>query len=344
MRISSSSGPAHTTLRSDAQASRLSAAGRRDLYQRVLGAPGGAIDAVKPNREFEDLWLRFVSSVAQQGGRGTPALNAQTLTRPSVAAAARALASQAGPLVGAAFAARDACQIIDQVNETQLGGAAHHARYRTLAEAGGAILEWLARHGDAAHAPDGTDVDLLAAVDRWLAVTGAPDAEVGSFAQPRETVAAWSRYLHAAVGLEEDAGQRKAPPRIAALFSGSSGTGKTLAAHWLAGSLDVDVFRVDLGQVVKRYIGETEKNLEAAFRDAQQSGSVLLFDEADALFGKRSEVKDGHDRYANLDVNDLLQRIESFAGVAILTTHSSGWIDPAVLARFKVVAFPIPPH
>ena len=108
---------------------------------------------------------------------------------------------------------------------------------------------------------------------------------------------------------------------LTALFAGASGTGKTMAAEILAAELDLDLYQVDLASVVSKYIGETEKNLRAIFDGAEQSGAILLFDEADALFGKRSEVRDSHDRYANLEISYLLQQMESYRGVAILTTN-----------------------
>ena len=128
---------------------------------------------------------------------------------------------------------------------------------------------------------------------------------------------------------------------VRALLNGSSGTGKTLAARVLAGALNKDLYRLDLAAVVNKYIGETEKNLDAVFAEAEQSGAVLLFDEAEALFGKRSDVKDSHDRYANVDVSYLLQRIEAFDGVAILTSNLRSNIDEAFLRRLHfVVEFP----
>ena len=108
---------------------------------------------------------------------------------------------------------------------------------------------------------------------------------------------------------------------MTALFAGESGTGKTLAAEVLANELGLDLYRIDLAAIVSKYIGETEKNLRRVFDAAEASGAVLLFDEADALFGKRGEVKDAHDRYANLEVAYLLQRMESYRGLAILTTN-----------------------
>jgi len=130
---------------------------------------------------------------------------------------------------------------------------------------------------------------------------------------------------------------------ITALFSGPSGTGKTLAAEVLASALSLDLYRVDLSQVVSKYIGETEKNLRRVFDAAEEGAAVLLFDEADALFGKRSDVKDSHDRYANIEVSYLLQRMEAYRGLAILTTNMKNAIDPAFLRRIQFVGqFPFP--
>jgi hypothetical protein len=130
---------------------------------------------------------------------------------------------------------------------------------------------------------------------------------------------------------------------ISALFAGPSGTGKTMAAEVLANELRLDLFRIDLSQVVSKYIGETEKNLRRVFDAAEKGGAILLFDEADALFGKRSEVKDSHDRYANIEVSYLLQRMEAYHGLAILTTNLSKALDAAFLRRLRfVVHFPSP--
>ena len=130
---------------------------------------------------------------------------------------------------------------------------------------------------------------------------------------------------------------------VAALFAGPSGTGKTLAAEVIAHALQLDLYRVELSAVVSKYIGETEKNLHRIFEVAEQSGAVLLFDEADALFGKRSEVRDARDRYANLEVSYLLQRIERYQGLAVLTTNLRESLDEAFARRLRVVvsfAFP----
>jgi hypothetical protein len=130
---------------------------------------------------------------------------------------------------------------------------------------------------------------------------------------------------------------------ISALFAGASGTGKTMAAEVLASELRLDLYRIDLSAVVSKYIGETEKNLRRVFDAAEVGGAILLFDEADALFGKRSEVKDSHDRYANIEVSYLLQRMESYRGLAILTTNMKSALDSAFLRRIRfIVQFPFP--
>ena len=141
-------------------------------------------------------------------------------------------------------------------------------------------------------------------------------------------------------------GFRRRLPRgqgVAALFAGPPGTGKTMAAEALAAALGQDLYRIDLSAVVSKYIGETEKNLAVAFAEAERASAVLLFDEADALFGKRTEVRDAHDRYANLEVNYLLQRVETFTGLAILATNRGSAIDDAFLRRLRFsIRFQVP--
>jgi SpoVK/Ycf46/Vps4 family AAA+-type ATPase len=130
---------------------------------------------------------------------------------------------------------------------------------------------------------------------------------------------------------------------ISALFAGPSGTGKTTAAEAIARELKLDLYRIDLSSVVSKYIGETEKNLRRVFDAAEGGGAILLFDEADALFGKRSDVKDSHDRHANIEVSYLLQRMEEYRGLAILTTNLKGSLDSAFLRRIRfVVQFSFP--
>ncbi|MDB4895043.1 MAG: family ATPase, partial [Firmicutes bacterium] len=130
---------------------------------------------------------------------------------------------------------------------------------------------------------------------------------------------------------------------ISALFAGGSGTGKTLAAEAVATKLGLDVYRIDLSAVVSKYIGETEKNLAHVFDAAEESHALLFFDEADALFGKRTEVKDAHDRYANIEINYLLQRMEAFDGLTVLATNRVEDLDEAFKRRLSFqISFPMP--
>jgi SpoVK/Ycf46/Vps4 family AAA+-type ATPase len=127
------------------------------------------------------------------------------------------------------------------------------------------------------------------------------------------------------------------------LFSGPPGTGKTMAAEVIANDLGLDLYKIDLSQVVSKYIGETEKNLDRIFAAAEDANAILFFDEADALFGKRSEVKDAHDRYANIEVGYLLQKMEEYEGIAILATNLKGHLDEAFARRMQaIVEFPFP--
>ena len=123
---------------------------------------------------------------------------------------------------------------------------------------------------------------------------------------------------------------------VTALFAGPSGCGKTMAAQVLARSLDLELYRVDLAGVVSKYIGETEKNLRTVFDACQRAPVLLLFDEADALFGKRTQVKDAHDRFANIEIDYLLQRMEQFDGLAVLATNRKADLDSAFLRRLQV--------
>ncbi len=172
----------------------------------------------------------------------------------------------------------------------------------------------------------------------WDDIVLPPDG----LAQLREITA---RARHQSTVLERWGFGRKHARRavLTALFAGQPGTGKTMAAEIIAGALGLELYRIDLAAVVSKYIGETEKNLEQVFRAADQGDAVLLFDEADALFGKRSEVRDAHDRYANVEVAYLLQRLEAYDGLAILTTNMRGSMDEAFVRRLDfVLEFPMP--
>jgi ATP-dependent 26S proteasome regulatory subunit len=214
----------------------------------------------------------------------------------------------------------------------------------------------------AAMARERPDDVLLSSTDLWQACRAQVGGQVGALAERLAPCHAWddivlpddlARQLReladqvaARAQVYEGWGFGKRMPRgrgIGALFSGPSGTGKTMAAEILANHLQLDLYRTDLAGVVSKYIGETEKNLRKVFDAAEQSGAILFFDEADALFGKRSEVRDSHDRYANIEVNYLLQRMEEYRGLAILCTNRRAALDRAFLRRLRfVVEFPFP--
>jgi ATPase family associated with various cellular activities (AAA) len=162
----------------------------------------------------------------------------------------------------------------------------------------------------------------------------------------RELLQSISAYLRHRDRVLSDWGYEKAVARtqgLKVLFAGESGTGKTMAAQVLAAELGLEIFRVDLATIVSKYIGETEKNLDRIFGAAEGSNAILFFDEADALFGKRSEVSDSHDRYANIEVAYLLQKMEGYAGAVILATNFRRNIDDAFVRRLDfVIDFPFP--
>jgi len=209
---------------------------------------------------------------------------------------------------------------------------------------------------------DAVAAEVAAGVGLWAACRHRPRADVGALARVRSARARWDELVLPARQLEQlralaaavrhrttvlDAwgfGARSDRGRgTTALFAGDSGTGKTFAAEVIAHDLDLDLVHVDLSQVVDKYLGETEKRLARLFDAAEDGGMVLLFDEADALFGRRSEVKDSHDRYANVEVGYLLQRLEAFGGLAVLTTNARSALDPAFTRRLAVVVdFPYP--
>ncbi|MFD7816106.1 ATP-binding protein [Streptomyces sp. NPDC059785] len=165
-----------------------------------------------------------------------------------------------------------------------------------------------------------------------------PDAQLNQILEIASAFRAWPRIAES-WGFARSA----AHGGVKALFTGEPGTGKTMSAEIVTGMLGLELLKVDLSQVVSKWVGETEKNMEAAFRQAEESHAVLLFDEADSLFGKRGEVKHGTDRYANLEVGYLLQRLEESDGLVILTSNLKDNIDPAFTRRFHfVVHFPRP--
>src|SRR5207244_797328 len=176
-----------------------------------------------------------------------------------------------------------------------------------------------------------------------------PAVAFGDLVLPPETleqlreILTRSRQRERVLDLWKMAGPASRRRGLTALFAGPSGTGKTMAAEVLSGELGLDLYTVDLATVVDKYVGETEKNLDRIFAEAERVNGVLLFDEADALFGKRSEVRDAHDRYANVEVAYLLQRMELFEGIAILATNLRANLDEAFARRLDVlVDFPEP--
>lgn len=207
-----------------------------------------------------------------------------------------------------------------------------------------------------------TDDDRGLMDDLYAAARAVSSPDLGSYAQrivPRHT---WEdiilpqdqlaqlhelcdqfRYRHVVYDTWAMGGRSPLGRGLSALFAGPSGTGKTLAAEVIAGELALDLFKIDLSGIVSKYVGETEKNLERIFAQARHANAILLFDEADALFGKRSETKDAHDRYANIEISYLLQKVEEYDGVVILTSNLQQNLDEAFLRRLHfVVAFPMP--
>ena len=375
---------------------RLSAQERSELYFRALGSRPGSAKVAEPNREFHTLWLRLVTSVAMFNRRQDAVVPGKSSAALHVWRAARALSANASahgagliaavrrlsadanalravleaPDIQQALGARNMWQVIERIASRELGGAVNVQRFRSLAQSGSSILQWLADHSDELNKPEPLVTDppprvaeLIDAVESWLASSGASQGTTDGEAEPTSVAAvAASRIdlqaladelmritgLHGVLSRLEgmSASQDQAqPPGIVTLFCGAAGTGKTLGAHALAAKASRDLVRVDLGQIVSKYIGETEKNLDAILSHAEQSGSLLLFDEADALFGRRTEVKDAHDRYANVDVDALMRRLQAHQGVIILesnvtpTPADDDWKDRLV----QVVRFPLPP-
>jgi hypothetical protein len=158
-----------------------------------------------------------------------------------------------------------------------------------------------------------------------------------------EEIVAWHRGSHRVRWAMHMGAADPVGTGLTCLMAGKSGTGKTFAARCLAGELGLNLYRIDLSQVVSKYIGETEKALAQVFDEVEAGHGLLLFDEADALFGRRSEVKDAHDRYANIEVGYLLQRLESYDGIAVLTTNLQGNMDAAFVRRLRfILHFPAP--
>ncbi len=286
--------------------------------------------------------MRFVTrargplmvSSAEPRRLGRPARTFE-VARPAVAEQRALWASALGPAAAALNGQVDGLAAQFNLGATAIGSAAAEALGRPPAELGPALWDACRRQArprmdELAQRiePAATWDDLVLPESQTAALR-----DVVTHVRGRATVyEAWGFGARSARGLG-----------ITALFSGGSGTGKTLAAEVLARELSLDLYKIDLSQVVSKYIGETEKSLRRVFDAAECGGAVLLFDEADALFGKRSEVRDSHDRYANIEVSYLLQRMEAYRGLAVLTTNLKDALDPAFLRRLRfVVTFPFP--
>ena len=360
---------------------------RRNAYWRMFGVARGDTDGSvggdaspgEPNSDFLSLWIRFISAVSGhvREHRVTKLIEPPAAANAPVRKAARELAvnlsrhgwggarmmarrlaadiDQAVDILGdrdlqRAFGARGMWQVIDRVNTEQLGGARNVVRHRTQAEAGRRIIDWLA-DCDQASAP--RDVQLVIAVEQWIAASATLDGAVEQASQPRAAPTMADRPISLpliahdvldALGLAAAEGHA-ATRGLIAHFHGAPRSGKTLAAHMVGNALSQDVFRIDLDKVVSKTIGETEKNIDAVFDAAERAGGVLLIDEADALFGRRADVQDAQDRYANIDVAYLLQRIERHPGLVILTTNMREHVDPPFMGddarrRWRAVRFP----
>lgn len=240
----------------------------------------------------------------------------------------------------------------------EAGAHSMAARFRVGAEeAQSALREAAELHEAAASADDAAHLDAVASriraqgarrMGRHVTVietgTKLDDLVVSSeLRRQLGEIVDWQRSSHRVrwdMGLGE---VDRAGMGLTCLFAGKSGTGKTFATRCLAGELGLNLYRIDLSQVVSKYIGETEKALAQVFDEVEAGHGVLLFDEADALFGRRSEVKDAHDRYANIEVGYLLQRLESYEGIAVLTTNLQGNMDAAFVRRLRfILQFPAP--
>jgi hypothetical protein len=347
-------------------------AGRRAVAAAAAGACGMAVSALRgadvpalPD-EREDL-ARLWERHALLGG-GALLVDCDDLDSPEQARAARAFAQRVRSPV--ALGAREASPApvplmrltIDRPRPAEqeglwrqvLGDARPNgALTRVLAQFDLATDEIHAAGADAqARAAGGTD----AADALWEACRAQARPRLDDLAQRIEPTAGWDDLVvpdrerrtltelvlhvrHRALVYDQWGFAAKSGRGlgVSALFAGPSGTGKTMAAEVLARELRLDLYRIDLSAVVSKWIGETEKNLRRVFDAAEQGGAILLFDEADALFGKRSEVKDSHDRYANIEVGYLLQRMEAYRGLAILTTNLKSALDPAFMRRIRFV-------
>ncbi|MEZ4293396.1 MAG: ATP-binding protein [Polyangiaceae bacterium] len=307
------------------------------------GLPVLDIHAACQSRAFPEAWVRAVTSQLPRAVVLVPH-NAHTGAWPTVDLADLDLDARrrvfAAVLGEGPTAASLALRFRTSLDEVRAAARAASTR-RRLAGADTAVLD-----------TDAVAAELLAQGARKMGrlVTHIPSlARFDDLVVPdalRDTLLDIVGFHRAAPRVRAEMGLSGSSPLgrgLSCLFSGSPGTGKTFAAQCLAAALGLNLYRIDLSQVVSKYIGETEKALSRVFEEAEAGHGVLLFDEADALFGKRSDVKDAHDRYANVEVAYLLQRMESFEGISILTTNLRSNMDTAFLRRLRfVLEFPMP--
>ena len=312
-----------------------------ELLAEVTAFPGYAVLAGKekwlpqgtdPAGQFH--WLEFGTPVYAQRRRlwrfllprptdSTP----PTQTTPPSAPSAPDVDDVAGQFVLTTGQIRDSVTLAHDM-AAQRGGSAERVTERDLFAAARAhaspTLSALARHIEPRYGWD----DLILPAD-----------QVAMLRELVATVRGRPKVLE-----EWGVGKKLAASAgVTVLFSGPPGTGKTMSAEVIAGELGLDLYKIDLSTVISKYIGETEKNLERVFKEAETSNAILFFDEADAIFGKRSEVRDAHDRYANIEISYLLQRMESYDGVTILATNLRSNLDAAFTRRLQfVVDIPFP--
>ncbi|MFJ9692369.1 AAA family ATPase [Kitasatospora sp. NPDC101183] len=286
--------------------------------------------------------LRLIAYGPQAWDPGWAEESPVTITLPPPDAADRA--RQWAHALTAAGAPVDAGEIAEAV-------AAHRLDHEQLRRAAALAVRTAAAEGRALH-PDGLRAAVRAQNSAGLArLARRIDPGVGweDLVLPAPTAGRLRELVLRARHRDQVLGTWRMRPGggrghgVIALFAGESGTGKTMSAEVVAAELGMELYVVDLSTVVDKYVGETEKNLERVFTEAAQVNAVLLFDEADALFGKRSQVKDAHDRHANVETAYLLQRLESFDGLAVLTTNLRANLDEAFTRRIDVIAeFPLP--
>jgi hypothetical protein len=258
-----------------------------------------------------------------------------------------------------ALDARTMSDAIDRINRQHLGGPVDIVRARTLAQNGMHVMTWLAAHAvDLRGAPGSAiadakprlpDADLIATVERWLEASGTPDSAADQSARPGEATSSTlpldqlptlaADVLEAVNRVEAEARSRRGG--MCVLFHGPEGADRKLAAQMLATRLARDLYRVDLSAVMSKHMGEIERVLDRIFAQARAADAVLLFDEADTLFGKRSEARDAQDRYAEKAASELLQRIDAHGGLVILASNRRKALDDAFVRRQRhVIDFP----